>query len=214
MWQLPFAYFNFLFSNVPYPSRNPESYFKYRYPPKYIHDHMLFDQQGRCKNAQRHQNRNDFVGTVGSFQEKGGTDACPALQTMNGRKKIDRGINGVDQLNQTAAQIGPGDLRTDECGWKQQKKEQTDYFGADITDCKAITQLPAVSGNENITDAPLYKCKDIKKHKRSHKGKNPVDGGLPDGKGQKTAKLSDSGIDACIDQKGQSQWENGILWYQ
>ena len=54
----------FLFPNVPYPSRNPESHFKYRYPTKYIHDHMLLDQQGRSKNAQRHQDRNDFVGAV------------------------------------------------------------------------------------------------------------------------------------------------------
>lgn len=41
----------FLFSNVPYLSRDPESYLKYQNPSKYIHDYMLFDQQGRCKNT-------------------------------------------------------------------------------------------------------------------------------------------------------------------
>ena len=174
---------------------------------------MLLDQQGRCKNAQRHQDRNDFVGAVGSFQEKGGTNTGPAFQTMNGRKKIDRGIHGVDQLYQTAAQISPGDLRAGKSGWKQQKKEQTDDFGADIADGKAITQLPAVSGNENITDNPLCECKNIKKHKRSHKGKGFVKGGLPDGKGQKPAQLTNPGIDAGIDQESQPYWKNCIFWY-
>lgn len=202
-----------LFPNVPYPSRNPESYLEYRYPPKHINDHMLLDQQGRCKNAQRHQDRNDFVGAVGSFQEKGGTDACPALQTMNGRKKIDRGIHGVDQLYQTVAQTGSGDLRTGKSGWKQQKKEQTDDFGADIADGKAITQLPAVSGNENITDNPLDECKNIKKNKGSHKGKGFVKRSLPAGKGQKAAKLTDSGINKGIDQESQPYWKNCIFWY-
>lgn len=64
MWQLPLAYFNFLFINFTYLSRNPESCLKYQNPTKYIYDHMLFDQQGRCKNAQRHQDCNDFVGAV------------------------------------------------------------------------------------------------------------------------------------------------------
>ena len=175
---------------------------------------MLLDQQGRCKNAQRYQDCNDFVGAVGSFQEKGGTDTCPALQTMNRRKKIDRGIHGVDQLYQAAAQTGSGDLRAGKRGWTQQKKEQADYFGTDIADGKTITQPLAVSGNENITDTPLDECKNIKKNKGSHKGKGFVKRSLPAGKGQKAAKLTGSGINKGVDQESHSQWENRIFWYQ
>ena len=75
---------------------------------------------------------------------------------MDRWEQIHRWVEGVDQADQTAAQISSGHLRTCERGWKEYEEEQTDELCDDVAEGEAVAELFAVSGDQKIVQPPLY----------------------------------------------------------
>lgn len=92
---------------------------------------------------------------------------------MDRREQIHRWVEGVDQADQTVAQISSGHLRTCERGWKEHEEEQTDELCDDVAEGEAVAELFAVSGDQKIVQPPLYEGEDIEQNegckKRQHR---------------------------------------------
>lgn len=83
---------------------------------------------------------------------------------MDRWEQIYRWVEGVDQADQTAAQISSGHLRTCERGWKEYEEEQTDELCDDVAEGEAVAELFTVSGDQKIVQPPLYEGEDIEQN--------------------------------------------------
>ena len=83
---------------------------------------------------------------------------------MDRREQIHWWVEGVDQADQTVAQISSGHLRTCERGWKEHEEEQTDELCDDVAEGEAVAELFAVSGDQKIVQPPLYEGEDIEQN--------------------------------------------------
>ena len=100
-------------------------------------------------------------------------NAAPAFQTMNRWKKIHRGIHLINQADQLFTNTVSSDIRSYQCGRKQQEKSQTEQLGDHISVDKLITERLSFPGNQQIIDNPLYIGQKIEKDEWSKKW-NPV----------------------------------------
>lgn len=133
---------------------------------------------------------------------------------MDRWEQIHRWVGGVDQADQTAAQISSGHLRTRKRGREEQEEEQTDDLRNDVAEGEAVAELFAVSGDQKIVQPPLYEGEDIEQNEGCKKRQCRIKRRLQRRERQKTAQLCDSHVDAGVYKKCKCKWFNRIFRYQ
>lgn len=133
---------------------------------------------------------------------------------MDRWEQIHRWVEGVDQTDQTAAQISSGHLRTCERGWKEQEEEQTDELCDDVAEDETVAELFAVSGDQKIVQPPLYEGEDIEQNEGCKKRQRRIKRRFQRRECQETPQLCDSHVDAGVYKQCKCKWFNRIFRYQ
>ena len=133
---------------------------------------------------------------------------------MDRWEQIHRWVEGVDQADQTAAQISSGHLRTCERGWTEHEEEQTDELCEDVAEGEAVAELFAVSGDQKIVQPPLYEGEDIEQNEGCKKRQRRIKRRFQRRECQETPQLCDSHVDAGVYKQCKCKWFNRIFRYQ